>query len=174
MKLRSALMNWDWRPLARTLVWCGAAGAAVRHYRVPLPDPAAVARELVLGWLLTFGLLTWLQLRLFLGVLWVLAKLDDWTYAAAEWIVRPVAGRASFTVNFIAALAVQLGIVFGAVGLWRAADGSRVVAPLDSAISSREAWRGTGLSARSRECGLGIRRGLPLRRHRGESKTRSP
>ena len=100
MKLPEALTTWDYRPLARTLVWCVVAGAAVRYYRVPLPAPAAVARELLLG-----------------------------------WIVRPATGRASFAVNFIAALAVQFGIVLGAVRLWRAADaGPRMAGLLESAL----------------------------------------
>ena len=68
---------------------------------------------LVLGWLLTFGLLTWIQLRLALGALWLLMKLVDWAYTAAERIVRAAAGRAPFALDFLAALAAQVALVFG-------------------------------------------------------------
>lgn len=112
-RFASWLRDWDWRPLARLFVWSGLAGAALRYYRVPLPEPSTVLRELVLGWLLTFGLLTWLQALLLMSAWCLFLKLDDWSYAAAEWIVRPVAGRASFVLNFVAALLVQVALVLG-------------------------------------------------------------
>ena len=132
------LREWDWRPLARLLVWCYLVGAAVRYYRVPLPDPAAILRELVLGWLLTFGWLTWLQALLITGAWRVFMALDDWTYTLAAWIVRPIAGAAPFAVNFIAAFAVELALVLGAIGAWRTGHmGARLLALADLA------WRTT-------------------------------
>jgi hypothetical protein len=110
-RLESWLHDWDWRPLARLFVWIGLTCAVLRYYRVSLPDPAAVLRELILGWLLTFGLLTWLQVLLLMSAWCLFLKLDDWSYAAAEWIVRSVAGRASFALNFTAALLVQIALV---------------------------------------------------------------
>lgn len=112
-RFASWLRDWDWRPLARLVVWIGLASAAVRFYRVPLPEPSVVVKELVLGWLLTFGLLTWLQALLLTSAWCLFLKLDDWSYAAAEWIVRPVAVRASFALNFVAALLVQVALVLG-------------------------------------------------------------
>lgn len=127
--------EWDWRPLARLVVWCGLAGATARHYRVPLPDPAAVLRELVLGWLLSFGLLTWLQLRLVAGAWCVFMALDDWTYALSERAVRPFAGRASFVAAFLVAHAAQVALVAGTVAAWRAMDaGPRLLALLSAAL----------------------------------------
>lgn len=110
-RFASWLRDWDWRPLARLFVWVGLAWAGLRYFRVPLPDPATVLREVVLGWLVTFGLLTWFQALIFMSAWCLFLKLDDWSYAAAEWIVRPVAGRASFALNFTAALLVQIALV---------------------------------------------------------------
>ncbi len=129
------LREWDYRPLARLLVWCGLACATVRHYRVALPEPAAVLRELVLGWLLSFGLLTWIQLRLAAGAWCVFMALDDWTYALSERVVRPLAGRASFAAGFLVAHVVQVALVIGTVAAWRAADaGPRLLALLAAAL----------------------------------------
>lgn len=113
------LHEWDWRPLARLLIWCFLAAAAVRYHRVPLPDPAAILRELILGWLLTFGWLTWLQALLVTGAWRVFMALDDWTYNLAAWIVRPIAGAAPFAVNFLIAHCVQLGLVLGLIALYK-------------------------------------------------------
>jgi hypothetical protein len=134
-RLRWWIVEWDWRPLARLLVWIVLAVVAAKRggYRPLSLD--SIARELILGWLLSFGLLTWLQIRLAAGAVWLYLTLDDWTYAASEWIVRPVAGRAPFAVNFLAALAVQLGLVLGGLAYWRAAHlGPRVLALLESSF----------------------------------------
>lgn len=112
-RFASWLRDWDWRPLARLFVWIGLASAGLRYYSVPLPDPAAVLRELILGWLVTFGLLTWLQALLFMSAWCLFLKMDDWSYAAAEWIVRPVTGQAPFALNFLAALLAQVALVLG-------------------------------------------------------------
>lgn len=114
-RLRWWLHEWDWRPLARTIVWLGIAVVAAKRSGYRPPSLGAIAHELVLGWLLSFGLLTWVQVRLALGIVWLFMKLDDWTYAASEWLVRPVAGRAPFAVNFLTALAAQIALVFAAI-----------------------------------------------------------
>lgn len=61
--------------------------------------------------------------------------LDDWTYAASEWLVRPVAGRAPFAINFLVALAAQLALVLGSMTAWNAAHmGPRALALLESVL----------------------------------------
>lgn len=111
------LKEWDWRPLARMILWIALAVVAAKRSGYHPPSFHVIARELILGWLLSFGLLTWLQVRLVTGAVWLFMLLDDWSYAASEWIAGPVAGRASFTVNFLAALAVQLALVLGVLAL---------------------------------------------------------
>ncbi|MBI5629908.1 MAG: hypothetical protein HY921_03370 [Elusimicrobia bacterium] len=134
------LHEWDWRPMARLIVWLAIAVAAAKRSGYQPPSLGAIARELVLGCLLTFGLLTRLQLWIALGALRLFLALDDWTYAAAEWLVRPVAGRAPFAVNFLAALAAQLALVWGSLAAWRAAHlGPRVLGLLE--VGARELVR---------------------------------
>lgn len=110
-RLRCWVEEWDWRPLARTIIWLGVAAVVLKRsgYRPPSLD--AIVRELVLGFLLTAGLLTRLQVWLLMAALRLFMAVDDWTYALAERLVRPVAGRASFAVNFMAALGGQLILV---------------------------------------------------------------
>ncbi len=132
-RLRWWVEEWDWRPLARTAIWLAIAVAAAKRSGFRPPSLGAIAHELILGWLLTFGLLTWVQIRLVLGAVHLFMALDDWTYAASEWLVRPVAGRAPFAVNFLAALAAQLAMVFGSLTVWSAAHlGPRVLALLEA------------------------------------------
>ncbi len=131
------LREWDWRPLARLLTWCGIAALAVHCGYLPRPEPRAIMRELILGWLLSFGLLTWVQVRLVTGAWWAFMTLDEWTYDLSSWIVRPVAGAAPFAVNFMAALSVQLSLVLGSLAFFRTADaGTRLVALLDRVLSA--------------------------------------
>lgn len=131
------LRDWDWRPLARLIVWIALAVAAAQWSGYRLPSLQTVARELVLGWLLTFGLLTRLQLWLAMGALRLFMALDDWTYGLSERLVRPLAGRAPFTINFLAALAVQLALVGGSIASWRAVDlGARLAEALERAMRS--------------------------------------
>lgn len=129
------LREWDWRPLARLAVWSGLAVAAARYHGLALPDPAALLRELLLGWLLSFGLLTWIQLHLIAAAWCAYMTLDDWTYALAERLARSLAGRASFGVNFLAALCVQLALVLGSLALLqRVHAGPRLLALLDAGL----------------------------------------
>lgn len=111
------LKEWDWRPLARMIVWLAIVAAAAERSGFRPPALAVVVRELALGWLLSFGLLTWLQIRLAMGAWWLFMALDDWTYAASERLVRPVVSRAPFAVGFLVALAAQIALVFGAIGV---------------------------------------------------------
>ncbi|MEQ1918369.1 MAG: hypothetical protein ABL955_04160 [Elusimicrobiota bacterium] len=132
------LREWDWRPLARLLTWSGIAALAVRYGYLPQPEPRAIMREIILGWLLSFGLLTWIQVRLVTGAWWVFMALEEWTYDLSAWIVRPVVGTATFAVNFLAAFAVEIGLAFGAVGAWRTWHmGARLLVLVDLA------WRAT-------------------------------
>ncbi len=94
------LHEWDWRPMARLIVWLTIAVAAARRSGYQPPSLGAVAQELALGCLLTFGLLTRLQLWLAMGAVRLFMELDDWTYAAAAWMVQPVVGRAPFALKF--------------------------------------------------------------------------
>lgn len=49
--------------------------------------------------------------------------LDDAAYWLADRIVRPVIGGAPFGLDFLTAFAMQVTLVFGAVGAWRATCG---------------------------------------------------
>jgi len=120
-RLRWWLHEWDWRPLARLIVWSAVAIAAVRRSGCALPDPRAVVREWALAFLITGGLMTYAQLWILAMLFRLYLWLDDWTYALAERLVQPAAGRAPFAANFLAALAVQLGLVLAGAAYWRSA-----------------------------------------------------
>lgn len=129
------LREWDWRPLARLLAWTFIAA----HFGyVTKAGLAHLGRELVLSWLLTFSILTHLQLILLMGGVRLYLALDDAAYWLAERIVRPTIGGAQFALGFLAAFAVQVAIVFGAAGAWRAWHvGARLLTLADAA------WRAT-------------------------------
>ncbi len=112
------LREWDWRALARLIVW---TLVAIHFGYITKTGLAHLGRELILSWLLTFGILTHLQLiLLMIGVRLYLA-LDDAAYWLAERIARPIVYRAPFAVGFMAAFAVEIVLVRGAVGFWRMA-----------------------------------------------------
>ena len=123
--------EWDWRPLARLVVWLFLAAAWVRWRHILSRDLLhRVLRELVLGWLLSFGLLTYVQ-ALIATSAWRLAlAFDAAAYALSERLVRPFAGRAPFAANFAMAFGAELMLVFGSVQFWRAAHMSDRVAAL--------------------------------------------
>lgn len=125
------LQEWDWRPLARLLAWTFIAA----HFGcITTAGLAHLGRELVLSWLLTFGILTHLQLILLMGGVRLYLALDDAAYWLAERIVRRIIGGAPFALGFLAAFAVQVALVFGAAGAWRAWHvGARLLALADAA-----------------------------------------
>lgn len=125
------LREWDWRPLARLLAWTFIAA----HFGyITQAGLAHLGRELVLSWLLTFGILTHLQLILLMGGVRLYLALDDAAYWLAERITRPAIGGAPFTLGFLAAFAVQVALVFGAAGAWRAWHvGARLLALTNAA-----------------------------------------
>ena len=114
--------EWDWRPLARLAVWVilAATWARWRHV-LSLDLMHRVFRELVLGWLLSFGLLTYVQALIVTSALRLALALDEAAYALSERLVRPFAGRAPFAANFAAAFGAEIGLVFGAGAVLRAA-----------------------------------------------------
>jgi len=127
-----AWQDWDWRPLARLVVWVllAAAWARGRHV-LSLDLMHRVLRELVLGWLLSFGWLTYVQALIATSAFRLALALDGAAYALSERLVRPFAGRAPFAANFAAAFGAELVLVLGAVQFWRAAQmGDRVAALL--------------------------------------------
>ncbi|MEK7382870.1 MAG: hypothetical protein AAB262_06240, partial [Elusimicrobiota bacterium] len=89
-----------------------------------------VLRELVLGWLLSFGWLTYVQALIATSAFRLALALDEAAYALSERLVRPFADRAPFAVNFAAAFAAELMLVLGAVQFWRTARMSGRVAAL--------------------------------------------
>lgn len=126
-----AWQDWDWRPLARLVVWVLLAVAWARWSRVLSLDLLRWAvREVVLGWLLSFGLLTYVQALLATTALRLALALDEAVYGLSEQLVRPFAGRAPFAVSFAAAFGVELALVFGSVKLWRAAHVGECVGAL--------------------------------------------
>ncbi|MBI5247526.1 MAG: hypothetical protein HY923_10120 [Elusimicrobia bacterium] len=123
--------DWDWRPLARLIVWVLLAAAWVRWRDALSQDLLRRAlREIVLGWLLSFGLLTYAQALIATGALQFALAVDEAAYALAERLVRPFAGRAPFAAKFVAAFSVELVLVLGSVHLWRAAHISGRIAAL--------------------------------------------
>jgi len=124
--------DWDWRPLARLVVWflLVAAWASGRHV-LSLALLQRAVREVVLGWLLSFGLLTYVQALVAAGALRFALALDEGAYAFSERLVRPFAGQASFAMNFAASFGIELVLAFGSARLWSAAHlGGRVAALL--------------------------------------------
>jgi len=111
--------EWDWRPLARLIVWLLLAVLWARWRGVDfLPLLQRAFRELVFGWLLTFGLLTYVQ-ALIATSAWRLAlALDDAAYALSERVARFFMRRASFAATFIAAFVLELALVLGTIQLW--------------------------------------------------------
>jgi len=134
-KFLSWLHDWDWRPLVRLIAWVFIAA----HFEcVTKAGLAHLGRELVLSWLLSFGILTHLQLiLLMIGVRFYLA-LDEATYRLAERIVQPFLDDKPFALRFLTAFAGQVAIAFGTVGAWRAwHSGARLIA------LANLAWRST-------------------------------
>lgn len=113
--------EWDWRPLARLLVWLLLAVLWARWRNVAfLPLLQRAFRELVLGWLLSFGLLTYIQ-ALIATSAWRLAlALDDAAYALSERVTRLFMRRASFAATFVAAFVLELALVLGSLQFWSA------------------------------------------------------
>lgn len=106
--------DWDWRPLARLLVWVLLAVAWARwRHALSLDLLRRVAREAILGWLLSFGLLTYIQALIATSAFRLALALDEGAYALAERLVRPFLGRASFAVSFAASFGVELAFVLG-------------------------------------------------------------
>lgn len=128
--------DWDWRPLARLVVWVLLAAAWASCSRVLSPDLVRQAvREVVLGWLLSFGLLTYVQALLATTALRLALALDEAVYGLSERLVRPFVGRASFALTFAAAFGVELALVLGSVRIWRAAHvGERAAALLSELL----------------------------------------
>lgn len=132
---RRWLHEWDWRPLARLIAW---TLIAARFGYLSYAGLAHVGRELLLSWLLTFGILTHLQFILLMGGVRLYLILDDAAYRLAERIVRPLLGGASFAGNFLAAFAVEVALAFGGAWAWRTWHmGARLLAMADAA------WRAT-------------------------------
>lgn len=127
-----AWQDWDWRPLARLVVWVLLAAVLARRRHAVSQDLLhQVFRELVLGWLLSFGWLTYIQALIATSAFRLALALDHAAYALSERLVRPFAGRAPFAANFAAAFGMELVLVFGSVQFWRAAHmGDRVTALL--------------------------------------------
>lgn len=128
--------EWDWRPLARLVGWISIAAvlAHVRH-AAPLAFLGQVLTALILLSVLSFGVLTHLLLFVVMGTFWLALAFDDAAYAVAERIVRPFLGRASFAAIFFAAFGVEIGLVFGAGAVLRAAHaGERLLAALSGVL----------------------------------------
>ena len=134
-RLRWWVQEWDWRPLARLIVWLAIAVMAVKRAGVHFASPGAILEAFMLSWLLTFGFLGWLEIWIVVLVVRLYFLLDEWTYALSEWIVRPIIGCAPFAVHFMAALTVQLVLVLGGLACGRGAHlGPHVIALLDRGL----------------------------------------
>jgi hypothetical protein len=104
--------DWDWRPLARLLAWSLLAALWARERGfVSFPLLQRAFRELLLGWLLSFGVLTYIQALIATGLFRLLLALDDAAYGLSERLVRLLLRRASFAATFVAAFGVELALV---------------------------------------------------------------
>ncbi|MDX6769028.1 MAG: hypothetical protein SF051_05810 [Elusimicrobiota bacterium] len=110
--------EWDWRPLARLIAWVLLAALWARSRDiVSLALIQRVLRELLLGWLLSFGLLTYVQALIATAAFRLALALDDAAYGLSERLVRLFMRRASFAATFVAAFGVELTFVLGALCL---------------------------------------------------------
>jgi hypothetical protein len=108
--------DWDWRPLARLLAWSLLAALWARERGfVSLALFQRAFRELLLGWLLSFGMLTYIQALIATGLFRLLLAFDDAAYGLSERLVRLLLRRASFAATFIAAFGVELVFVLAAL-----------------------------------------------------------
>lgn len=110
--------DWDWRPLARLIAWLILAALWARSRDIiSLALIQRAFRELLLGWLLSFGLLTYVQALIATGVLRLALAFDDTAYGLSERLVRLFMRRASFAATFVAAFGVELAFVLGSIRL---------------------------------------------------------
>lgn len=108
--------DWDWRPLARFVVWLILAALWARwREAISLALLQRAFRELLLGWLLSFGLLTYVQALIATGLFRFALAFDDVAYALSERLVRLFMRRASFAATFVAALGVELALILVAL-----------------------------------------------------------
>ncbi len=110
--------EWDWRPLARLIAWLILAALWARSRDIlSLALFQRTFRELLLGWLLSFGLLTYVQALVATTTFRLALAFDDAAYALSERLVRLFMRRASFAATFVAAFGVELALVLGALRL---------------------------------------------------------
>lgn len=110
--------EWDWRPLTRLIAWLILAALWARSRDiVSLALIQRVFRELLLGWLLSFGLLTYVQALIATVAFRLALAFDDAAYGLSERLVRLFMRRASFAATFVAAFGVELALVLGALRL---------------------------------------------------------
>lgn len=110
--------DWDWRPLARLIAWLILAALWARwREAVSLALLQRAFRELLLGWLLSFGLLTYVQALIATGLLRLALAFDDVAYGLSERLVRLFMRRASFATTFVAAFGVELALILGSIRL---------------------------------------------------------
>ena len=101
--------EWDWRPLARLTVWLLMAGTwAMSRNILSVAAIERAAREVILGWLLSFGLLTYVQVLIATFAIRLALVVDDFAYAAAERIVRLLLASPTFEKAFLAAFALEI------------------------------------------------------------------
>jgi hypothetical protein len=104
--------EWDWRPFARLAAWLtlGSAWAASNGY-FSADILYRAARELILGWLLSFGLLTYVQLLLATAAIRFTLAVDDFAFGLADRLVKGRFGHLTFSSGFLAAFALEIGII---------------------------------------------------------------
>lgn len=101
--------EWDWRPLARMTVWLLMAGTwAMSRGMLSVAVIERAATEIILGWLLSFGLLTYVQVLIATFAIRLALVADDFAYAAAERIVRLLLASPTFEKAFLAAFALEI------------------------------------------------------------------
>ncbi|MDX6768778.1 MAG: hypothetical protein SF051_04550 [Elusimicrobiota bacterium] len=115
-----ALLDWDWRPLARLLGWAAIAWLLARRHGIqPLAEAASFLSGLLLMWLLFLGVLTHLIAIVAMGAVRVALYADEVAYDLSERLIRPVLGPAPFAVRFLAAFSTEIALVSTLTWVWR-------------------------------------------------------
>lgn len=114
--------EWDWRPLARLVAWCLVLAAAVWLGFLPARTIVRCARELILLWLLTFGVLTRLLLILVVGAFRLAAALESLAFRISDWLVEIAFDPGPRALRFASALGVEFMLVTLAALMWNFRD----------------------------------------------------
>lgn len=114
--------EWDWRPLARLLAWCIVLAAASWLGLLPAGAVVRGVRELILLWLLSFGLLTRLIMIVVMVGVRLAGTLEDLAFRISDWLVERTFNPGPRALRFASALGVEFALVSLGAFVWNFAD----------------------------------------------------